>query len=271
MFNIKIKRFYDTEQVQIFSKGFHSKGEVTKEKKFDPGTGEILKHNRKYEVMYNPFTTLLDFVEVDQEPDYERSAAVSANRAKNKIYDIARSNLWDWFITFTFNGEKVARYDYSDCTKKFSSWLDRMRRDCPSMVYLVVPEKHKDGAFHFHGLFSGVEGLDFQDSGKLDEKGRKVYNVGKYRWGWTTATKVTDTHKASSYLCKYVTKDMCAVSRGKKKYWASRNVKLPEVEELMIEETADERIQKFLDDMIYIKRVRTPYTDVTYIERPKSE
>lgn len=30
MFNVKVKRFYDTEQVQVFSKGFRSKGEVEK-------------------------------------------------------------------------------------------------------------------------------------------------------------------------------------------------------------------------------------------------
>lgn len=112
------------------------------------------------------------------------------------------------------------------------------------------------------------EGLNFEDSGKLDDEGRKVYNVGKYRWGFTTATQVTDYRKASSYLCKYVTKDMCAVSRGKKKYWSSRNAKLPEVQELLLEESTDERIQKFLEGHTYIKRVRTPYTDVTYIERP---
>ena len=267
MFNVKVKRFYDTEQVQVFSKGFRSKGEVEKVN-FNHFTGEIYENAPKRgELIENPFNDMKP-ERMTELPDLDESARISFCRAKKKIYDIARSNMWEWFLTFTFNGEKVERYSYGECTKKLSVWLMNMRKECPDMVYLVIPEQHKDGAFHFHGLFANVEGLNFEDSGKLDDEGRKVYNVGKYRWGFTTATQVTDYRKASSYLCKYVTKDMCAVSRGKKKYWSSRNVKLPEVQELLLEESTDERIQKFLEGHTYIKRVRTPYTDVTYIERP---
>ena len=45
----------------------HSKGEVEKEKKVDPFSGEILKHNRRYAISRNPFTDDVEAVEI--EPD----------------------------------------------------------------------------------------------------------------------------------------------------------------------------------------------------------
>ena len=266
MFNVRIKRFYDTEQIQVFSQGMHSKGEVKKEKKVDPFTGEVLKHNRKYELSENPFNGWTEVVEC--EPNTTESSRISASRTINKIYDIARSNCWEWFLTFTFSPEKVEdRKDYEECSKKLSMWLNRMRKTCPDMVYLVVPEQHKDGAYHFHGLFSDIDNLGLVDSGTVDKDGNTIYNVGSYKFGFTTAERIRDLGRSCSYLSKYITKDLCAVTKGKRRYWSSRNVKLPVVEELHLEVSETERIKMFMDGCTYIKSTQTPYTDVTYIER----
>lgn len=267
MFNVKIKRFYDTEQIQVFSQGMRSKGEIEREKKVDPFSGEILKHNRRYEFSRNPFTDDVDAVEL--EPNTKESSRVSASRTIHKIYDIARANYWEWFLTFTFSPEKVKdRTDYKELSSKLSMWLNNMRKFCPDMVYLVVPELHEDGkSYHFHGLFANIDNMGLVDSG-IVRKGHKVYNVGKYKFGWTTATKIVDYHRACSYITKYISKDLCAVTKGKRRYWSSRNVKLPVVEELHIEIGIDERIRNFIDGSTYIKSVQTTYTDVTYIERP---
>ena len=40
------------------------------------------------------------------------------NRAKNKIYRIARSNNWDWFITLTFDRTKTDASDYDTVINK---------------------------------------------------------------------------------------------------------------------------------------------------------
>lgn len=264
MFNVRVKRFYDTEQIQVFSKAMHSKGEIER-KKFDRYTGEIYTRPTG-ELIENPFTG--ESERVRRMVDLEEYARKSCSRTIKKIYDIARSNRWEWFMTFTFNEKRVRRYDYNDCTAKMSNWLKNMRKVCPDMVYVVVPEQHKDGAFHFHGLFSNVMELDFKYSGKFDKKGRTVYNIGNYKWGWTTATKIDDFRRASSYLCKYITKDLCAVTRGKKRYWSSRNVELPEVIEYMIEDSEDNRLMLFLEQSTYIKKIETPFTNVTYIEKP---
>ena len=80
------------------------------------------------------------------ESDRERSLVVSQNRTLNKIYEISRSNDWDYFLTLTFNPEKVNSYDYEEVTKKLSQWIKNMKRKyAPDLKYLLVPERHKSG------------------------------------------------------------------------------------------------------------------------------
>lgn len=273
MFNVRIKQFYDTEQIQIFDRSFHSKGEVEKNLNCNHVTGEIWEKHNPSELLENPFTEteehfeLFDMNFVDEQKRSE-SIRISTNRTIKAIYDIARSNVWDWFVTFTFNPEKVNRYDYSDCTSKLSNWLKRMGKLCPNMKYLIVPELHQDGAFHFHGLFSNCAGMDFVDSGIRDNKGRTVYNVGKYRFGFTTATIVSYNHSVTSYLCKYVTKDLCAMTFGKKRYWASRNVNRPEVYEYLSRDSLEEILSKFIDGDYHLKMTESAYGNCIYIDKP---
>lgn len=263
MFNIRIKQFYDTEQIQIFSKGYRSEGEVER-KNFNHFTGEIYEPLIG-EAVDNPFTGKRERLRTMT--DAERSAMVSCSRAKKEVYDIARSNKWDWFFSFTFNPALVDSFDYNICVEKFSKWLNNIRRLCPDMVYIVVPEKHKSGRFHFHGLFSNVSALDFVYSGHIIS-GRRVYNCCNYKYGFTTATKVSDSNKSASYLVKYITKDLCSVSKGKKRYWVSRNVKRPIVRELMIESPEDERLKMYMENYSYIKKIETLFGNCIYIDRP---
>ncbi|MGB8455545.1 MAG: hypothetical protein WCD89_24900 [Anaerocolumna sp.] len=159
----------------------------------------------------------------------------SSRRSKNMIYDIARSNTWEWFITLTFNPDKVNSFDYAECTEKLTNWLDRVRRVCgEEFKYLIIPELHKSGRFHFHGLLSGAGGLKFVDSGLLSGKDI-IYNIGSYKLGFTTATRVKDTTRVSMYIAKYVTKELTACTKGKKRYWASRNCDKPIVQQGYIE------------------------------------
>ena len=71
--------------------------------------------------------------------------------------------------------------------------------------YILVPERHKDGAFHFPGFFAG-EGLKAVDSGKLIA-GRPVYNLPQWTLGFTTAQALYGEYSAAvGYCCKYIGK-----------------------------------------------------------------
>ncbi|WP_313165819.1 hypothetical protein [Sedimentibacter sp.] len=154
----------------------------------------------------------------------------SARRSKNTVWDIALSNTWEWFVTLTFNPEKVDSFNYEECTKKLSKWLNNARTKCgEDFMYIMIPELHKSGRFHFHGLLSNADALRFVDSGhKMNED--IIYNIGSYKLGFTTATKVKDTLLVGKYIAKYITKELTACTKGKRRYWASRNCFRPEVE-----------------------------------------
>ena len=135
---------------------------------------------------------------------------ISINQTKNRIYKIARSNEWEWFITITFDRNKTDSSEYDIVTKRLQIFLENLRkRKCPNLKYLIVPELHADGEhYHFHGLLSNCDGLQFRYSGKNDHKsGKPIFNIVNWKWGFSTATRVEDTNRVSSYITKYITKE----------------------------------------------------------------
>ena len=196
----------------------------------------------------------------------------SMKRTKDKVYDYANSNNWEWFCTFTFNQEKVNRFDFTDVSKKFSKWLEHMRqRYCKDMKYLVVPEKHKDGSYHFHGLFSNCKGLNFVPALNQEEfyhgkpnkyfgqllirDGLQVYDMKRFRLGFSDCTQVRDTKKVAAYILKYITKEMVSDVPNRKRYWVSRNLDKPK-EQLFCVPLGD--YDEFCQDLIQQFAIRNP-------------
>lgn len=207
----------------------------------------------------------------EEEKEYNRYR--NFNRTKQMVFDYARCGNWDWFITLTFSGDKVDRYDFDECSKKSRKWLNNQRRYAPNLMYLLVPEQHKDGAWHFHGLLANTGDMKFIDSGKKD-KGNPIYNMVKWQFGFTTATKVQDIHKVAKYIGKYITKSLCDITPGKKRYFPSQNLPLPKVSTMLVE--SDEDYENVMDmicnskgkKVAHVSRTRAEnvYTQVVYTE-----
>lgn len=228
MYNVRVKHFQNGEtQTKIYSHGVNS------------GYARAVPENPyKHE---NPFNSELckevsSFKEEDER--VQKSLINSMNRAKQKIYDIARANNWEYFITLTFNSDIVNRYDYSSCSKKLKDWLgNTKKRINHDFKYLIVPELHKDGAFHFHGLIANCDGLKIDESGHYDKKGNPIYNINSYGLGFTTATRVQQNEAVTKYITKYTTKELIENTKNKKRYWASRNCDLPIIEDYWMDNT----------------------------------
>jgi hypothetical protein len=173
--------------------------------------------------------------ELEKAMRHQRCIVSSVNRTKNMIYNYARGNVWDWFITLTFDKNKIDRYNYEECSTRLRKWLNNMKtKYAPTMKYLIVPEQHKDGAWHFHGLLSDTGNMVFnkafnKHTGEILEtkSGLQIYNFGSYKMGFSTATPITDTAKASSYITKYITKDLAVNTKGFRRYYPSNNLELP--------------------------------------------
>jgi len=146
----------------------------------------------------------------------------SLRRTKTTISDIILCNQFDLFATFTFAKD---RQNIDRCKERMSNWLRSQRKVHGSFKYLIVPEFHKDQkSLHFHALIYGYQGKLTETKKKI--KGRKVYNFKEYKNGFTTAVKIDDISKVSSYVKKYITKDMPQF-QGKKRYWVSKNLYRP--------------------------------------------
>lgn len=198
----------------------------------------------------------------------EHSKNVSLSATKNRIYNIARSNVWEWFITLTFDRNKVESSDYDIVIYKLHKFLSNLQqRKCPDMKYLIVPELHKDGEhYHFHGLISNVDNLRFCFSGHFDEENNPVYNILDWSYGFTTATRIQDSQRASSYITKYVTKDTDQKLKHKKRYMCSRNVDRVVPDYLIVDE--EEFLGIYGKDITYAKNVKVPvaYQSINYYE-----
>lgn len=175
----------------------------------------------------------------------ERLAA-SLSRTKSKIFELAMCNEFSYFCTFTLSPEKVKdRFDLDNLQKSFSQYIRNLNRGRENkIIYLLIPERHKDGAWHLHGLIEGLQiGEDLREFSlseylpyrirKMLKNGEKVYNWDKYskKYGFFTATKVKNKQAAASYICKYITKEVAKQGRemGRHLFFASQGLKRREV------------------------------------------
>lgn len=200
----------------------------------------------------------------------EKSRENSMNRTKNKIYEIARSNQWEYFITFTFNPQKVNSKNYDYVVQIIHDWLKKIKKEyAPDLYYMLVPELHADKKkWHFHGLLGNVGNIQFTDSGHKSG-GDIIYNMPQFLYGFSTATKVKDSNKVSGYITKYITKDLCAMTENRKRYWISTNVNRPDpVGYHMKPDEIACLLEDISEDVMHMKTVEFPQADqkIKYIE-----
>ena len=178
--------------------------------------------------------------------DTEERFQASISRTKNRIFELAMCNEFTMFCTLTQDEKKVRnRYDLETFRKDFAHFVRNQNRSRELPIkYLLIPEQHKDGAWHIHGFFSGLEeGTDLTAFTladrlpyrlrKMIKNGETVYNWPKYakKYGFFTATAIKDKIAASSYITKYVTKDVAkqALESGRHLFFASQGLKGREV------------------------------------------
>lgn len=174
-------------------------------------------------------------VEVDDAPltPDERQAYInrSRRRAYKRVRDIMDCNDFEYFMTFTLDGDKIDRTDYKGFIKKVSTYLDnRVRRYgwryCAVVEYHKRKEDNGEHALHMHACVSG-DRYNLSDSGTVIVQGHKkpikrayarrlgyrdedmttVFNVDDWTLGFSTAIHTYGKRLAlSRYLTKYITK-----------------------------------------------------------------
>ena len=157
-----------------------------------------------------------------RDPEDGDGAARAAKRAKKQVYELCACNAFDLFFTLTLDKERIDRYDYKAAVRKFGQWADnQVRRH--GLRYVAVPELHKDGAVHFHGLCNS-EAVRLVASG-VAHRGHPIYNLPGWKLGFTTAMHLYgEPQAAAAYVAKYVTKQHGGGTIGGRYYYHGGNL-----------------------------------------------
>lgn len=186
-------------------------------------------------------------VEVTKSPQGENKErfSQSLSRTKANVFELAMCNEFQYFCTFTLDEKKRDRFDISEFRKSFTQMIrnmNRSRSDEDKIKYLLIPEPHKNGAWHMHGLLKGLTPDDlttFKLSEHIPERikksiraGKPVYNWEKYQngFGFFTCTEIENQSACCRYVTKYVTKDLLKQKResGGHLFFASQGLKRKE-------------------------------------------
>lgn len=173
----------------------------------------------------------------------ETSDDAQEARTRQQIYAIRRKikgyalcNSFRWFVTLTFDPEKVKSSDYETAKSTLLKWCRKMRDRHGQFSYLLIPELHKSGAVHFHGLLGNVP-ADFVEAanpktGKpVIRHNRQVYNLTEWEYGFSDCEEIESPERAASYITKYVTTALLTDKEmyNKKRYFNSQGLAKPDV------------------------------------------
>ena len=187
----------------------------------------------KARITYVPSSRKSGFEEINPKPkksvsnSYDTKLENSISRSKARIRELSLCNPWDYFVTFTFDPNKVTdRHSLDDTIKALNEFLHNYNRRLPDdfkVRYLIIPEHHKDGAWHAHGLIKGIRPTDLC----INQNGYLTWVQYNAKFGYISLDPIKDIEKASSYILKYVTKDLCHISVGLNKniFYHSKGLK----------------------------------------------
>lgn len=142
------------------------------------------------------------------------------SRAKQRIFELAYCNPWEWFVTFTLNPDKYNRYDLEKYIKDLSQFVrDYRKKSGNDLKYLLIPETHEKGGWHLHGFlmnlprgelvqFTMLDKLPYSIRAKI-EKGQALYTWNAYqnKFGYACIENVRNHEAVSKYMTKYITKE----------------------------------------------------------------
>ncbi len=149
----------------------------------------------------------------------------SISRTRTTLEDLCICNKFDLFCTFTFDPKRYNSKSIAFCKMYMNNWCHNAKaRHSRNLQYLIVPERHKSGAIHFHALLKYYEGR-LKDSGH-QQGGRIIYNIPHWHFGFSTAVKIDNQEAVSRYIRKYITKDMLLLP-GAKRYFCSQGLVRP--------------------------------------------
>lgn len=195
----------------------------------------VTKIGDMYRVSLVPYAALSGVPNHTKRTPENAKTKESLCRARQKIIELAYCNEWQYFFTATFDKMKVAdRHDKKETLAKLIKWLQNKGRTA-GIKYLLIPELHKDGAFHAHGLFYFERPPDttpFKDitdrpiPDKLRNSDYLNWNDYERKFGFCSLGEIKSKKAISFYMSKYITKDLANAIKdfGAHTYYATKGL-----------------------------------------------
>lgn len=165
-------------------------------------------------------------------------------RARSTIQELVLCNPWELFVTFTIDGNKFDRYDLNKYAQAFSKWINNMNyRQNLAIRYLLIPEPHRDNAWHMHGFMMGIppdQLTPFQLEENIPRRIKRRILKGfhpmdwelyRQKFGWVSVEPILSVERSASYVTKYITKQLLQskVELNHHVFYASKHLKRSEI------------------------------------------
>lgn len=189
----------------------------------------------------------------EEEKEYNKRK--SERRSRMELADLINANSYIYtnqkgkvyipkFVTFTFAKNMTDRVR---ANKEWDCFIKRLNRYLGYMVkYVVVPERQKRGAIHYHAVFFN---LDYISVNRLADI---------WRNGFIKINRVKRVDNVGLYMSKYMGKDI-SDNEGKRRYFCSNQLRRAEVIK-DTEEVGKIRAKMSEKDKVYSKVYDNPYT-----------
>lgn len=178
-----------------------------------------------YKVCSVPLTRSVNFnTDIEDIVTHDEKIYCNLIRARSHIRDIILCNDFYYFVTLTIS-PKYNRFDLDYFRRSINNKIRKLRTtNNKDLFYLLVPEKHKNGAWHMHGCFS----RGFVDYMYVNKNGYLSCSAFDYL-GFNSNSVIIDKCKISSYIQKYICKDFnnYYIDKGKHLYFCSHGLARP--------------------------------------------
>lgn len=188
----------------------------------------VAEHSKNEEELHY----MEEFYKPDEEGDNIKSIRFMSSiiRARSRVRELALCQQWEYFITLTLDENKQDRFDIAAYIKALGNWIQNYNKKYKcKLQYLIIPEQHKNGAWHAHGLLRGVA----PDSLCKNEHGYLDLPYYRKRFGYISLGRVKSHERCASYITKYISKDVQSTSEHMKKgahlFYASRGLQGKEI------------------------------------------
>lgn len=169
----------------------------------------------------------------EEEQHYDSKLNEAFSRAKSMVLQYALCNDWDYFFTGTLDKSKFNRYDLDSFQLQLSQFIrDKRKAYGTQLSFLLIPEQHKDGAWHMHGLISGLPGSAIRrfrppEPQKLVDSPYLNWPDYMYKFGFCSLGPIKHPVATAFYITKYISKDLSkrGGDLGKHLYFHSRPLK----------------------------------------------